>query len=88
MAAGIDGLGNRLEPPSDTEDHGKTLPSSLSEALSALEADKVLCDALGEEFVRWFLMVKRDMEIAKVNHAKEAGRHEMEVERELYFDTL
>ena len=88
VAAGIDGLVNRLEPPGDTQDHGETLPSSVSEALSALEADKVLCDALGEEFVRWFLTVKRDMEIAKVNHAKEAGRDEMEVERELYFHTL
>ena len=84
VAAGIDGLVNRLEPPSDVEDHGEPLPSSLSEALSALEADKVLCDALGEEFVRWFLSVKREVEIAK---AKE-GRDEIEVERELYFTFL
>jgi len=88
VAAGIDGLVNRLEPPSDTEDHGETLPSSLSEALSALEADKVLCDALGEEFIRWFLSLKREVEIAKVNKAKKEGRDEMEVERELYFTFL
>jgi len=87
VAAGIDGLVNRLEPLSDA-DHGETLPSSLSEALSALEADKVLCDALGEEFIRWFLAVKREVEIAKVNKAKEEGRDEMEVERELYFTFL
>jgi len=85
VTAGIDGLVNRLEPPSDTADHGETLPSSLSEALSALETDKVLCDALSEEFVRWFLAVKREVEIAKVNKAKEEGRDEMDVERELYF---
>jgi len=88
VAAGIDGLVNRLEPPSDAEDHGETLPSSLSEALSALEADKVMCDALGEEFVRWFSSVKREVEIAKVNKAKEEGGDEMEVERELYFTYL
>ena len=88
MAAGIDGLVNRLEPPSDAEDHGETLPSSLSEALSALEADKVMCDALGEELVRWFSSVKREVEIAKVNKAKEEGGDEMEVERELYFTYL
>jgi len=88
VAAGIDGLVNRLEPPRDAEDHGETLPSSLSEALSALEADKVLCDALGEEFVRWFLSLKREVEIVNVNKAKEEGRNEIEVERELYFTFL
>ena len=88
VAAGIDGLVNRLEPPSDAEDHGEPLPSSLSEALSALEADKVLYDALGEEFIRWFLSVKRKVEITELNKAREAGRDEMEVERELYFKRL
>jgi len=84
VAAGIDGLLNRLELPNET----KTLPSSLTEALSALEADTVLCDALGEEFIRWFLTVKREVEIAKVNKAKEEGHDELEVERELYFKFL
>ena len=88
VAAGIDGLVNRLEPPSDAEDHGEPLPSSLSEALLALEEDKVLCDALGEEFIRWFSSVKREVEIAKVNKAKEEEGDEMEVERELYFTYL
>jgi len=85
VAAGIDGLVNRLEQPSEP---GEKLPSSLEEALTALEADKVMLDALGEEFIRWFLSLKRDVEIAKVNKAKEDGRDEMEVERELYFKLL
>lgn len=85
VAAGIDGLTNRLEL---AEDHGETLPSSLSEALAALESDKVLCEALGEDFVRWFLTVKREVEITKVNEAKAAGRDEMDIERELYFTFL
>jgi len=85
VAAGIDGLVNRLELPDKMEEK---LPSSLSEALSALEADKVLSDALGEEFIRWFLKLKREVEIAKVSKAKEDGRDEMEVERELYFKLL
>ena len=88
VAAGIDGLVNCLEPPSDTQDHSEPLPSSLSQAVSALEADKVLCDALGEEFVRWFSTVKREVEIEAVNKAREKGRDEMEVERELYFTRL
>ena len=82
MAAGIDGLVNRLEIPSETEEK---LPSSLAEALPALEADEVMSAALGEEFIRWFLSLKREVEIAKVNKAKKDGRDEMEVERELYF---
>jgi len=85
VAAGIDGLVNCLELPIETEE---TMPSSLSEALTALEADKVLSDALGEEFIRWFLKLKREVEIAKVSKAKEDGRDEMEVERELYFKLL
>jgi len=88
VAAGIDGLVNRLELPSETKDHGDKLPSSLAEALSALEADTVLCDALGEQFIRWFLSLKRDVEIAKVNKAKDEGRDELQVERELYFKFL
>jgi len=87
VAAGIDGLVNRLELPSETEEK---LPSSLEEALAALEADKVLSEALGEEFIRWFLKLKREVEIAKVNKAKEDVhvRDEIEVERELYFKFL
>jgi len=83
IAAGIDGLVNHLELPAD--DVKEKLPLSLPEALAALEDDKVLCDALGEEFIRWFLTVKRDVEIVKVNKAKQDGRAEIEVERELYF---
>ena len=88
VAAGIDGLVNRLELPSDSEDRGEVLPSSLSEALSALESDKMLCEALGEEFIRWFMSLKREVEITKVNKAKEARQDELDVERELYFTFL
>ena len=90
VAAGIDGLVNRLQlPPADSQHRrGERLPSSLTEALSALQSDRVMCDALGEEFIRWFLSLKRDVEIAKVNRAKEAGRDELEIERELYFTFL
>jgi len=82
VAAGIDGLVNHLEVPVDTK---QKLVSTLPEALVALEADKVMCEALGEEFIRWFLAVKREVEIPKVSRAKKNGQDEMEVERELYF---
>ena len=88
VAAGIDGLLNRLELSSEMTENGDKLPSSLPEALSALEADTVLCDALGEQFIRWFLSVKRDVEIAKISKAKDSGQDELRVERELYFKFL
>jgi len=88
VAAGVDGLLNHLEQSSESKDHGDKLPSSLPEALSALEADKVLCDALGRQFIRWFSTVKSDVEIAKVNRAKEEGLDDLQVERELYFKFL
>ena len=88
VAAGIDGLTNRLELPGYPKGHGEKLPSSLSEALAALESDKVLCEALGEQFIRWFLTVKREVEITKVNEAKAAGRDDLDIERELYFTFL
>jgi len=47
-----------------------------------------LCEALGEELVRWFVQLKREVEIAKVNKAKEAGQDELEIEREMYFTFL
>lgn len=39
-------------------------PESLAQALDAFEADTVLCDALGPDFVRTFLALRRD-EVAR-----------------------
>ena len=74
IAAGIDGIRNQLEPPAPITGmaYGLTgvtdLPTSLGAALDALEADPVLRTALGEEFVRLFIAVKRH-EIAKAQAA-------------------
>jgi glutamine synthetase len=68
LAAGTDGVRRRLEPPepvagdayrADPEHAGGGLPTSLDEALDALEADDVLTTALGTEIVDTFLAVKR-----------------------------
>jgi glutamine synthetase len=65
LAAGIDGLKNRLTPPPPVTGvaYGTegvvNLPTRLEEALNALENDKVLREALGPEFVKLFLAVKR-----------------------------
>jgi len=76
LAAGIDGLKQRLEPPPPIDGiaygiSGVTnLPIRLDDALDALEQDTVMCEALGPEFVKLFVAVKR-FEIANAKAAIE-----------------
>ncbi|MGQ9625439.1 MAG: glutamine synthetase family protein [Anaerolineae bacterium] len=74
LAAGMDGIRNRIEPPPPTEgvaydrDEIPVLPLSLEEALDALEKDEVMMAALGEEFTKLYLAVKRhEVEKARRN---------------------
>ena len=69
VAAGLDGLEREspLPPPRQTAASGATrLPTSLPEALDALEADAVLVSRLGEPLVKWFVGLKR-AELAAVD---------------------
>jgi glutamine synthetase len=65
-AAAYLGITNELELPAPLEGYGydpesaPMLPSSLSEALDALEADSDLTETLGGYFVTSFLQYKRD----------------------------
>ena len=65
-AAAYLGITNKVELPSPLEGYGydpesaPILPSSLGEALDALEADTELAEALGTYFVTSFLQYKRD----------------------------
>ncbi|MBX3083340.1 MAG: glutamine synthetase [Anaerolineae bacterium] len=65
IAAGLDGLRNKIEPPAATTGiaYGLTdvqdLPVSLPVALDALEADTALRESLGEELVKLYVAVKR-----------------------------
>ena len=74
IAAGIDGIRRELEPPAPVAGmaygmEGVTdLPTGLGQALDALEADTVLREALGEEFIKLFVAVKRH-EIEKARTA-------------------
>jgi glutamine synthetase len=70
LYAGIDGLDRRLDPGPpvtgvayELEDR-PLVPSSLGEALDALEADAFLREALGEQFVQAFVAMKRS-EVAR-----------------------
>jgi glutamine synthetase len=65
IAAGLDGIRQELEPPEPVTGiaygmEGVTdLPVNLGDALDALETDTVLREALGEEFIKLFVAVKR-----------------------------
>lgn len=67
LAAGTDGIRSESSPPppadSDrysADDDAPPLPATLGDALDALEADDVLCEALGEPLVAQFCKLKRD----------------------------
>ena len=47
------------------------LPQSLGEALDALEADELICTALGETLTREFLCLKRDEVEAYRHHVSD-----------------
>ena len=74
LAAGLDGLKNKIEPPAETQGiaYGLTgvtdLPARLEQSLDTLEADTTLRAALGEEFIKLFVAVKRH-EIGKAKAA-------------------
>jgi len=72
IAAGLDGIARELDPgPACTEDLFQLslaqirergiglLPQSLGEAVNALEADEVICGALGETLSAEFIRLKR-----------------------------
>jgi glutamine synthetase len=74
VAAGLDGVQRRLEPPPPTttvayaDQESPKLPTTLDQAVAAFEQDAVLGACLGDEFVKLFLAVKRH-EIQKARTA-------------------
>lgn len=99
VAAGIDGLKNKIELPAPVSGvaygmSGVTdLPTRLDDALDALEQDTVLKEMLGSEFIQLFTAVKRH-EINKASAAiEDYGSAEFynrvdEWERSEYFEFL
>ncbi|MBV9280929.1 MAG: glutamine synthetase [Chloroflexi bacterium] len=74
LAAGIDGITRRIEPPAPTtqiaylDEAAPRLPQTLDESLQAFEEDEDLQTYFGKEFVQLFLAVKRH-EIGKARTA-------------------
>jgi len=99
LAAGLDGLKNKIEPPAETPGIAYgikdviDLPTRLEQSLDALEDNATLRAALGDEFIKLFLAVKRH-EIGKAKAAMveynspEFNNTVHEWERAEYFEFL
>ena len=61
--AGLDGIARQLKAPPATDapyaGAGEHLPTSLGEALAALRADSVLCEAFGAGFIDYYTRLKQ-----------------------------
>ena len=89
IAAGMDGLKNKLPLPKQKDPDAIKLPSKLSKALFALEEDRVIADAFNDLFMEWFFKVKRDAEIKNLEPSPEVLFSEnkssaLKLERESY----
>jgi glutamine synthetase len=84
IAAGLDGIERQLEPPtacsddlfelslSELRERGiACLPQSLEQALDALQADAVICAALGDTLTTEFLRLKRAEWLAYARHVSD-----------------
>jgi glutamine synthetase len=66
--AGLNGLQAKLAVPCENDPAAKPLPTSLGEALDALEADSVYCDGFGKDFIAYYCHIKR-FELARYGAA-------------------
>lgn len=90
IAAGMDGVRNKLEPPEPVSVDPSTigeveaerggiyrLPASLAEALEELARDEVLCETLGPEYLKVYLAVKKSEydQCSKMSADEESRAH-------------
>ncbi|CAH1779733.1 unnamed protein product [Owenia fusiformis] len=83
IAAGIDGIKNKIQLPKEADPDGPALPRSLDESLKILHEDTVICEAFGQEFIEWFTIVKRDTELANLKEG-DPSPEAREAERQMY----
>ena len=90
VAAGVDGIVNKLECPPQRDVNATTLPGTLEEALHSLKTDKAMVELLGSEFVDWFVKIKMETEVKILGDVKFNIEEEedMQLEKELYFTYL
>jgi glutamine synthetase len=62
--AGLDGLSSRLKLPPENDTNATTLPATLGDALTALQANPALRQGFGEQVIAWVSKIKRQ-EVAR-----------------------
>ena len=89
VAAGMDGVTRKLKCPGQKASNAKAarLPDSLAQALQELQDDRVMVEALGEQFVSWFVKVKTEVELEKLKDVDLTNK-DVEKERQLYMELL
>ncbi|KAF5402183.1 Glutamine synthetase [Paragonimus heterotremus] len=99
VAAGMDGIERKLEPPERgkktvTDEERETdlpkLPTTLREALTTLQADTVLTNRLGTQFVDWFIRTKQHGDLLTLSDVdvKEDSEKMLAYERYEYLEFI
>lgn len=92
VAAGMDGLERKLEPPvrGRCTDNHRRLPLRLDDALEQLRADTTLTTRLGEQFVDWFTRTKRSGDLTTLRNVniEDDSEEMLALERYEYLDFI
>jgi len=87
ILAGLDGIQHAVEPPLATEapysESAARLPLTLGNAIEHLGQDKVLCEGLGADFVRYYQRIKQSEQV-RFNEAEDP----VEFQRREYFSRI
>ena len=87
VAAGIDGIKNRLPCPPPKESVAADVPHTLADSLKCLLNDTVIVDALGKEFIEWFRILKEEIDLSKLKDSNVKDPNDLvgfQKERNLY----
>ncbi|CAH1775361.1 unnamed protein product [Owenia fusiformis] len=85
IAAGLDGVTNKLELPKEYDREAAVLPKIFAEALDALKDDVNFCEALGAEYAKEFIMFKKETEVDIFPHVLGSDDASFAKERDSYF---
>ena len=86
VAAGLDGIVNKIPCPDEDNKEAQLLPFTLKEAIEVLQNDTVITEALGLEFVLWFSEMKTQDDLKKLEKSDPNidDQEMLAAEREMY----
>ena len=90
VAAGIDGIKNRLPCPPPKESVAADVPHTLADSLKCLLNDTVIVDALGKEFIEWFRLLK-EVDLSKLKDSNVKDPNDLvgsQKERDVYLRNI